>query len=257
MNETLRRLPFEGCFNFRDLGGWQTDDGRAVRWGQLFRADSVHLMTDADCVRAKEEVGLRLLLDLRNDVEIELAGIGRLAEGGLVRHSLPLSSRRKDPIDAPRAAASSDRSPATLAANYLATLEASNDLIVEAVETLASEDGLPAVFFCAAGKDRTGVLSAVVLGALGVRDEDIVEDYVLTADAIAPIIERLAAIPGAPAMYRDFPVTHFTPYAETMELVLEGIHETYGSFASYLRAQGITDTTLRTLEERLLEPAPG
>lgn len=251
----MRRIEFEGSFNFRDLGGWQTDDGRSVRWGRLFRADSVHLLTEADADRARAEIGLRTLLDLRSDVEVEFMGAGLLAEAGMSRHHLPLTSRSGAALDSAQANANAaaDRSPDTLAAQYLQTLEVSSMLIVDAIGALVEGDSLPAVFFCSAGKDRTGVLSAAILGALGVRDVDIVEDYVLTKDRIVPIIERFGRIEGSPDMYRDLPPMHFAPYAETMERVVSGVRDTYGSFAEYLVAKGLPQASLDTLASALLE----
>jgi protein-tyrosine phosphatase len=135
---------------------------------------------------------------------------------------------------------------------YLGILETSSALIVNSVDALASDDALPAVFFCAAGKDRTGVLSAVVLGAIDVRDEDIVEDYVLSAESIDRVIGRFAATEGSPAMYRDLPPSHFAPVVETMERVLASVYETYGSFGGYLDAKGLRSGKLATLKRALL-----
>jgi protein tyrosine/serine phosphatase len=252
---TDRLLTFEGCFNFRDLGGWRTSDGRVVRSGRLFRADSVHLMTPGDVTRAREELGLRTMLDLRNELEIEASGLGLLADGGVTRGHFPLTAHpnRSRAVDGPRAMPSADRSPEVLAAGYLGLLEATSDLVVNAVELLAGNDALPAVFFCAAGKDRTGVLSAVLLGSLGVRDEDVVEDYFLTADSIERIIGRFAATPGSPDMYRDLPANHFAPYRETMERLIAGVRERYGSFDGYLLAKGSTPESLERLREALLD----
>ena len=253
---TVRRHDFEGSFNFRDLGGWQTGDGASVRWGRLFRADSVHLMTDADVLRARDQLRIRTVVDLRNDEEIAIGGVGELAAAAARVHA-PLSSRRGlNPIDAAVAAANisvADRSPDTMASGYLLTLERSADLIVEVVDRFAADDGLPGVFFCAAGKDRTGVMSAVILGALGVRDEDIVEDYVLTADSIEAIIGRFAAVPGAPDMYREHPASHFAPYAETMEHVIAGVRDEWGSFGEYLLRNGLSRESLDALSATLLE----
>lgn len=252
----MRRIDFEGSFNFRDLGGWQTEDGRSVRWGRLFRADSVHLLTEADAERARAELGLLTLLDLRSDVEVQFMGAGLLADAGLSRHHLPLTSRAGAALDSAQAnaTAAADRSPDTLAAQYLQTLEVSSHLIVDAVRALADGEALPAVFFCSAGKDRTGVLSATILGALGVRTQDIVEDYVLTKERIVPIIERFGRIEGSPDMYRDLPPTHFAPYPETMERVVAGVHEAYGSFSAYLIAKGLPEASLESLSSALLEP---
>jgi protein tyrosine/serine phosphatase len=253
---TIRRHEFEGSFNFRDLGGWRTDDGGTVAWGRLFRADSVHLLTDADVARAQSELGIRTMIDLRNDEEIASGGVGALAEM-TTRHHAPLSSRRGlSPVDSAAVvdqANIADRSPGRLAFGYLATLEASSDLVVDAVSTFASAGALPGVFFCAAGKDRTGVLSAVLLGAVGVRDDDIVADYVLTEESIDPIINRFASLPGSPDMYRELPPSHFAPYAETMELVVTGVREQYGSFGNYLVAKGLPAATLDALAASLLD----
>jgi protein-tyrosine phosphatase len=252
----VRRHEFDGCFNFRDLGGWRTNDDRIVRWGRLFRADSVHLMSERDVACARDELAIRTLIDLRGDLEIEHGGLGALAGVVAARHHAPLTSRpNAGPIDSADAQPSSDRSPDVMVSGYLGILEASADLIVDAVGVIARGGALPALFFCAAGKDRTGVLSAVLLGALGVRDEDIVEDYVLTGESIVRIIQRLGEAPGAPDMYRELPAAQFAPYAETMERVVAAVGSAYGSFADYLVANGLPATTLDALAAALLEPA--
>lgn len=250
-----RRIDFEGSFNFRDLGGWLTDDGRTVRWQRLYRADSVHRMTDEDVRRAHEDLGVRTLIDLRSDLEIVHGGVGGLAERVVVRHHAPLSSRRDSAaIDATvAAAASSDRSPDAMVDQYVAILENSSDLVVAAVEALATDEALPGVFFCAAGKDRTGVLAAVVLGAIGVRDDDIVTDYVLTEESIDAIITRFASAEGAPAMYRELPPSHFAPFAETMQRLIASVRSSYGSFAEYLLSRGLPPPSLGSLRASLVE----
>ena len=251
----IRRHEFEGSFNFRDLGGWRTNDGATVKWGRLFRADSVHLMSEGDVIRARDQLRIRTVVDLRNDEEIAIGGIGTLAEAA-ERHHAPLSSRRGlGPVDAAVVVnvAATDRSPETLSAGYLLTLERSADLIVDVVGRFAASDALPGVFFCAAGKDRTGVMSAVVLGAVGACDEDIVEDYYLTADSIDQIIGRFAATPGSPDMYRDLPPSHFAPYAETMGHVVAGVKERWGSFADYLIDNGLPRASLDALTAALIE----
>ncbi|WP_109508347.1 tyrosine-protein phosphatase [Nocardioides speluncae] len=248
----MRRVEFEGSFNFRDLGGWRTGDGREVRWGRLFRADSVHLLTDADVERAVGEVGIRTMVDLRSTAEIEAGGVGALAQRVADRQHLPVTSRGPVPIDAPRAVANPDRSPTRMFEQYAAMLEVSGAVIARAVERLAGADALPGVFFCAAGKDRTGVLAAVVLGALGVRDDDIIEDYVLTGASMEQLIGRFASIAAAPDLYRSYPPSHFAPYAETMDRLLAHVRERYGSFAAYLRANGVSAATLDRLAAQLV-----
>lgn len=254
--DQTRRIEFEGSFNFRDLGGWRTDDDRVVRWRRLFRADSVHRLTSADAARVLEELGVRTLMDLRNELEIGAYGVGLLAEDGMTRTHLPITSRPREApaVGGAAAAPSASRTPDDLLAVYLGMLEVSSDLIVAAVEALAKEDALPAVFFCTAGKDRTGVLSAVVLGAVGVRDQDLVEDYFLTRESIEQIIGRLASDPGTPDMYRDLPPMHFAPYEETMQRFVDEVRRRYGSFGDYLLSKGLADAALEQLTNALLEP---
>jgi protein-tyrosine phosphatase len=254
-NLKTRRIEFEGSFNFRDLGGWRTNDGRTVCWRRLFRADSVHRLTPADVGRAHDELGVRTLLDLRNEMEIGAYGIGLLAEGGMNRLHLPITSRPRETPALGGAAAvpNPSRTPDEMLAVYLGMLEVSSDLVVRAVEALVEDEALPAVFFCTAGKDRTGVLSAVVLGALGVRDEDLVEDYFLTRDAIEQIIGRIASDADAPEMYRDLPPMHFAPHEETMERFVDEMRRKYGSFADYLVTKGLPESTLDRLRSALIE----
>jgi protein-tyrosine phosphatase len=250
-----RRIEFEGCFNFRDLGGWRTDDGKTVRWKKLFRADSVHRMSEADVEHAHQQLGVRTLIDLRSDPEIAGGGVGALAELVIARHHAPLTSRREPAaIDATIAAAQTlDRSPDAMFASYTGILDVSSDLVVRSVAALAEHKALPAIFFCAAGKDRTGVLSAVLLGCIGVTDEDIVRDYVLTEETIDLVIGRFAETPGSPAMYRELPPSHFAPYAETMERVVTHVRDSYGSFAEYLVAHGLPSGAIDKLRGTLLE----
>lgn len=245
----MRFIELEGCFNFRDLGGFDTVDGRQTRWGRLFRGDSVHLMTEADAVVAHEELGIQTLFDLRGDLEISVGGQGLLADRGLTRRHVPLSAKVDTAVSA---MARGDRSPDAMVEHYLGILEGSSDLLVSTVEEIARGDALPAVFFCAAGKDRTGVLSAVLLGAVGVRDEHIVEDYVLTGQTVDRVIGRFAAHPDAPAVYRDNPPSYFAPYAESMQRVIDEVRSLYGGFDRYLVAKGLAEPAIDRLRHTLV-----
>lgn len=161
-------VSLEGCVNFRDLGGWRTADGRRVRSGRLFRSDALHRVTPGDLARLRGELDVRTLIDLRSSHEVAKEGRGPLCEGPVAYHHLPF-------FDTPERDPARQLPEGGLAAIYLAMLRFARAPISRALETLAASPGA-AVFHCAAGKDRTGVLSAVVLGSLGVLDEDIVED---------------------------------------------------------------------------------
>src|SRR5207249_1518323 len=119
--------------------------------------------------------------------------------------------------------------------------------------TLLAEAAGPVVYRCAAGKDRTGVVSAVLLGLLGVRDEVVVADYAATGENLDAIIERLMAARGYQTMLAALPPDTLHAEAETMIAFLARIRERYGSMRGYVRAAGVADAVVERLAERLLE----
>ena len=169
-----RRVPFDGATNFRDLGGYRTRTGATVRWGMVFRADSLHGLGPDDLVRY-ERLGLRAVYDLRGEVERQ-----ERPDPVESRH-LPVSGR---PADAPARTAAEgltgDDGERILRDLYVGLIEHAALLIGDLFRGLAADGGLPAVFHCHAGKDRTGVVAALLLEALGVDREAILDDYELT-----------------------------------------------------------------------------
>src|SRR5438093_1481866 len=127
------------------------------------------------------------------------------------------------------------------------------DAAMQRVIALVGEAGGPVVYHCAAGKDRTGVVSAVLLGLLGVRDEMIVADYAATQENLEAIIERLMAAKGYQTMLSALPPDTLHAEAETMVVFLVRIRERYGSMRGYARAAGVADAVVERLAERLLE----
>jgi len=240
-----RLIPLEGCVNFRDLGGWRTGDGRRVRSGLLFRSDALHRLTPADLARVRGELGLRTLIDLRSGHEVSSEGCGPLAEPPTAYHHLPF-------FDGPARDPGRQRPEGGLAAIYLAMLRFARAPIARALETLAASPGA-AVFHCAAGKDRTGVLSAVVLGAVGVVEDDIVEDYALTRRALPRILERLRASDAYDYVFSELPPETLHAEPETMQSLLSRVRGEWGSLREYALEAGASEATLGALSKRLLE----
>jgi protein tyrosine/serine phosphatase len=108
------------------------------------------------------------------------------------------------------------------------------------------------VYHCAAGKDRTGVISAVLLGVLGVRDDVIVADYAATQENLDAIVERLLETEGYQTMLAALPPDTMHAEADTMVAFLEGIRARYGSMRGYARDAGLEDQTVERLVERLV-----
>jgi len=240
-----RVIDLEGCLNFRDLGGYPTDDGRTVRWQQVYRSDALHHLTAADVARVRDELRIAEVIDLRSTAELRSEGRGPLAAEPVGFHHLPL-------FDGMQARPENWPEIATLADRYFLLAEVARAPIARLITVLAGAGG-PVVYHCAAGKDRTGVVSAVLLGLLGVRDEVIVADYAATQENLDAIIERLMAAKGYRTMLDALPPDTLHAEAETMVTFLERLRERYGSMRGYARAAGVTDALVDRLAEQLLQ----
>jgi len=245
-----RLLALDGCLNFRDLGGYPTRDGRRIAWRRLFRSDALHALTEGDLgLLLGEGIGLSDVVDLRSSAELASEGRGRLEATPVVFHHAPLYDGATAATAAmPRA----DVEEMTLAERYLGLLEVAQAPIARIVGVLSVARGA-AVYHCAAGKDRTGVLSALLLGLLGVDDELIVADYALTGENLEAILARLSAMDGYKEMLGALPpdTQHASPATMSELLVLVG--RRWGGFEGYAREAGIGDEVVQRLRARLLE----
>ena len=229
-----RHVSLEGSFNFRDLGGYKVAGGRSVRWRRLFRADGLHRLTEADLDRLVE-LGLRTVIDLRTVDEVEERGRIEWPAPGLAYHHLPMIDVLPDREEMP-----SWISASFVAERYTAMLGEGGQAVTEALALLRDPSAYPAVFHCAAGKDRTGILAAVVLGLLGVSDADIVTDYALSRAAMARMLEWLRAThPEVLEQMENRTAAIIAAEPETMALFLERFRLEYGSFETYARSLGL------------------
>ena len=232
-----------GYVNFRDLGGHATPDGK-VRTGHVYRSDSLAHVEPSDVVHLVEERGIVLVVDLRREHEVELAPLAALETAGVrvVHHSLI------DPAVPPLQ--TNDLVDGTLADRYVSILDTSGAQIVSVLRLIADDANHPMVFQCAAGKDRTGLVAAMVLGLLGVDDATITSDYAATAAVIDRLLARLSARmagrepPGPRIMSAE---------ADTMQTALDWIRQRHGSIEAYTRAHGLTGSEIAALRDDLVE----
>ena len=177
--------PAVAYVNFRDLGGHATPTG-TVRSGRVFRSDSLAHCNADDVEHLVEALGIRTVIDLRRDLEVERSPVEALQAAGVrVEH--------RSLIDPAVPAISGPDVETTLTERYVSILESSGTQFVSVVRLIADDANHPLVFQCAAGKDRTGLVAALVLETLGVDDETIVADYAKTAAAMEIIAARLMA----------------------------------------------------------------
>src|SRR5262245_52800648 len=241
-----RLIDLEGCLNFRDLGGYPTSDGRTVRWRRVFRSDALHLLTDADVVRIRHELGVRDVIDLRSTAEVRSEGRGLIEADPIRCHHVPLFDEEVRAEDRERVAQIS------LADRYVFMAGLAREAIGRVITTLARAEA-PAVFHCAAGKDRTGVISALLLDLLGVPDDIVVADYVATRENLDAIVERLNSLEGYRTMLSALPPDTMHADPETIVEFLARLRAQHGTVEEYARAAGVPASALEALRARLLE----
>ncbi|MDT9683526.1 tyrosine-protein phosphatase [Streptomyces sp. TRM76323] len=242
-----RHVAFQRLHNFRDLGGYAAEDGSTVRWGRLYRSDSLGKLGGDDWERFLA-LGVRTVVDLRHPWEVEWRG--RVPEHpSFAYHNLSIEHR---PYDQAALAPDVEAGP-YLAERYLEVAEDGVEELRRALELIAADGSGPLVFHCASGKDRTGLLAALVLGLIGVDDDTVVADFALTELATERLVaDWLASDPG-----RELTWPHFgRAPGEVMRLFLDGLADRYGSTAGYAAERlGVDGALVGALRRSLLEPA--
>ncbi|MGO9344655.1 MAG: tyrosine-protein phosphatase [Acidimicrobiales bacterium] len=246
MESPARLLPLVGSYNFRDLGGYPTIDGRFTRWGRLYRSDTLHELTGED-LQLLREIGLACVIDLRTAKEVERTGRGVLGSEPIRYVNLSIL---------PEAGGEQQAAPANevgeVAERYLSYLEVGKASIVESFAVMSNPDSYPLVFHCHAGKDRTGVLSALVLGCIGVEPIAIIDDYVLTATRLDLILGRLRRDPYYSDKMNDLPPSVFVVEASTMERFLDGLKERFGGPRRWALGAGVSEAQLEAIADLLV-----
>jgi protein tyrosine/serine phosphatase len=240
-----RRVTLTGSFNFRDLGGLKTADGRTVRRGRLFRSDELHQLT-ADDVEILAGIGIASLLDLRSLEEVTSRRAELLFARGVKHHHLPFSD---EIAPDPERLKAMGQMPLDQLYSYF--LDSRKEKVGNLFALLAEETTYPAVVHCAAGKDRTGVASAIVLRTLGVPDSEIVADYALTDAAMVKVIARIQEEQNG--KFADLPPALMRAVPETMTGFLARLDATYGSTDRFLADAGVSESTVNQVRLLLLE----
>jgi protein-tyrosine phosphatase len=241
-----RLIALQGAVNFRDLGGYDAGGGARTRWRLLFRADGLGELTedDLDVLRA---LGIRTVIDLRSGDELE-RGRFDVDAHPVAFHHFPFIEQLPD-------AEEFDRRPGLLGSQYQEMLADAGQQIRAALEVLATPGALPAVFHCTAGKDRTGVLSAIVLSLLGVDEHTVVADYALSGEAMRRLRAKLILkYPEGRETIENIDEV-FSAEPAQMEQLLDHVRDLYGSVDAYVAGLGGPPGLVEALRGALLEPA--
>jgi protein-tyrosine phosphatase len=242
-----RLLPLKGAFNVRDVGGYLTTDGRQVKWKTLLRGDALHSLDDESRIRLAS-YGLQSSIDLREDDE-RTAAPDRL--GGEVRSiSVPLFSLGASTV---MGETRDHTNLTTLEDVYRLLVHTRGAAIAAAIRQLANPANVPAIVHCSAGKDRTGVVIALVLAVIGVPDEVIAADFAATSLFLNEEF-REALLTRSEALRRDSSVVERMLSCEPALIlgILKEIRAEYGDVDVYLVQHGLELEELRSLRTLLL-----
>jgi protein tyrosine/serine phosphatase len=273
-------IALEGAVNVRDVGGMPTTDGSVTAEKRLLRADNLQALSDPDVSRLVQEFGLTRVIDLRSVAEVTSEGPGPLAAVGSVEHvhhsvipaedDLTWTNRDRHQISSAEPTvdevseavvsevllARAERYAAldpddVVSGHYLGYLADRPDSVVAALRAISGSPGA-ALVHCAAGKDRTGVIVALALLAVGVEREAVIADYVATAERIGAILTRLRASTTYAQGVNQVSDEQHTPRASGMRRFLEQVDQRHGGVERWLADQGFDAADVDRLRRKLL-----
>lgn len=248
-------IELAGAHNARDLGGLRAG-GRRTRSGVLLRSDALDGLTADDVELLVGRIGLAHVVDLRSAHERIERGRGPLGDTDVRYTEVEVIG----PEDLTRRAETRAQAFAAglppaqiLSDGYVELLELGAVAFAEAFRRIAEPGGSPVLVHCAIGKDRTGVLCALLLDAAGVEREDIAADYGRSGERMAPIIERWLTERASETMNEQLAAFTAMAVPETMERVLDHLDERWGGAASYFAEHGVDPALLAAWRDRLLD----
>ena len=236
----IRQLEWEGCLNVRDLGGDPAANGRETRWGAVVRSDNLSPLTEAGRSALRDH-GIKSIIDLRMPEEAEqlpnpFAGPG---DHGIAYTNVSFINPDVPPPE----------EFTTLAHDYAGMLDRFQPEVSEIMRTIARAPEGSVLVHCHAGKDRTGLVCALLLELAGVDRETISADYALSEEYLRPLREE--ELPDEPGE-REKELSKYSPRAEVMVEVLERLDQEYGGAEQYLLRAGLAPQDIARLRERLL-----
>ena len=245
-----RTVAFDASHNFRDLGGYPLADGRTTAWGMLYRADGLQRLTDSDHIRFAE-LGLHTVLDLRTIEELRERGqLSVERHDGVNFVHLPIVDSTWRGEQTPHF----DHDADFLRWAYREMLRQGSTRFADAIRLLAQPDVLPAVFHCAAGKDRTGLLAALILGSIGVSRDVILADYALTEPGMARMLAwARTEFPEMAESMATTPSAFLAALPEALDTVLDEVCEQHGTIRAFVLSLGVTEAEIGALADAIAE----
>jgi protein-tyrosine phosphatase len=264
-----RIIELKGTSNTRDIGGYKTSDGRTLRWGQIIRSDNLARLTAEDFQKL-EELGVKTVIDLRTDREHEQAPTVWQGDHPPQFFHFPIGHAKNDWFNAQRKMMKSNRFTEEEALEhmndaYRMIADEGPPSLKQLVSVVRDESNWPILIHCSAGKDRAGVATMLILEAVGVDRETIMEDFLLTNEASraadkAKALAKARKSSGSGPGSRSGPGMGPTPEAwfailgvepEMLETFYASVDEQYGSMSAFLSEIGLDEEARRALATSL------
>lgn len=244
----MQKLQIKGTYNVRDLGGYITEDGKTTKVGMLIRSGNLDKLPQASQQQVID-YGVRTIIDLRNEWEQRHYPNVFTVASQITYHNLPLLGDALTNNEAWQAVKDDYVERHEL---YIKYLEWHKSQIATIITTIVNADSAT-MFHCHAGKDRTGIITALLLSIVGICDTAIAQDYSLSSSEIAHLI----------AEWREYNLKNGHDMAQferdvvskpqTIMSMMAYIKETYGTTAAYLQSCGVLDSTLTKLHQKFVE----
>ncbi|MBC1984701.1 tyrosine-protein phosphatase [Listeria booriae] len=252
-----RTIPLEGCFNFRDLGGYVNTAGKTVRWGKLYRSSLLTNITEKD-KDTLEKLGVSWICDLRSTSEIAAKPTPALAH--IKNRHIPIGTAKNESTESQKIDIPDDhRVYEPLMGESYRVFVQSKDGFREIFNDIIEKEEVPFLFHCTAGKDRTGVLGALLLKLLDVPENTILADYELTNQYADNILGEMQGLVNSFSnSERKIDLENFRPMAEArpayLEIAFDEMQKEYGSVDAYLeKGIGITPSEKAKFQTMMLE----
>ena len=248
---TSRVLPWEDSSNTRDMGGYRLGDGKHLRWRALVRSETLCHLT-AKGQQSLVDYGIRTVIDLRFQYELD-------------HEPNPFAARKpstSEKVDYFHISLDRDQdmvwvegmNPAeSMSRMYCQILESNRNHVTKVLTTIAHARPGGVVFHCFVGKDRTGLIAALILGLLGASADIIAADYEMSEPLLARRVEKILAKPNLPRDQIGLYRAQFSAYPESMMRTLAYLDEKYGGISGYLLTTDVQQEVIDRLRERLVE----
>jgi protein-tyrosine phosphatase len=233
----------DGMYNYRSLGGYLDSEGNLVRNDRLYRSDNPKNLSDADMIILKD-LGIGLTVDLRRPNE-------RKKDPSDLVHVMNIPECHIDLIGG---ITGENRPVINLTQYYIKMVEQAKGCLIEIVRTIMTTVlSSPVVFHCTAGKDRTGLVSVLLLSCLGIGRKDLIEDFLATGPLITSLLHELRA-KREPEMPEDIYEAFLACQEKDIFALLDHLEEHYGGGLSYCRINGLEEDVIVQFRTCMLEP---